>query len=146
VGAVLGNVVSFRLQDRFDGLFLVGVLVYGQALPLWGLVMHVPAGAVVAAIFVSGLFNGLVNPSIHAILTLRAPVPIRPRVLTATGTVLMLSGPLGLATGGPVLSSAGAHPVLDGFVVTQTVAMAMVSFVALRVRAARAEPALQRAA
>ena len=146
VGAVLGNVVSFRLQDRFDGLFLVGTLVYGQALPLWALVMHVPAEAVVAAIFVSGLFNGLVNPSIHAILTLRAPVSIRPRVLTATGTVLMLSGPLGLAASGPVLSTAGAHPVLVGFVATQTLAMAIVSVVALRVRSARMEPALQRVA
>jgi MFS family permease len=143
VGAVLGNVASFRLQDRFDGLFLVGTLVYGQALPLWGLVVHVPAEAVVAAIFASGLFNGLVNPSIHAILTLRAPTSIRPRVLTATGTVLMLSGPLGLAASGPVLSAAGAHPVLDGFVATQTLAMAMVSVVALRVRGARAEAALE---
>jgi MFS family permease len=145
VGAVLGNVVSFRLQDRFDGLFLVGTLVYGQALPLWTLVMHVPAEAVVAVIFVSGLFNGLVNPSIHAFLTLRAPVSIRPRVLTASGTVLMLSGPLGLAASGPVLSAAGAHPVLVGFVATQTLAMAMVSVVALRVRGARAEAALEAA-
>ena len=56
---------------------------------------------------------------------------IRPRVLTASGAVLMLSGPLGLVSGGPVLSSAGAHPVLDGFVAVQTLAMAMVSVVAL---------------
>lgn len=147
VGAVLGNVVSFRLQDRFDGLLLVGTLVYGQALPLWALVAHLPAAGVVAAIFVSGLFNGLVNPSIHAILTLRPPPAIRARVLTATGTVLMLSGPLGLATGGPVLSSAGAHPALDGFVAVQTLAMTLVSVVALRERAARAaEPALEQAA
>ena len=147
VGAVLGNVLSFRLQDRFDGLLLVGTLVYGQALPLWALVAHLPAADVVAAIFVSGLFNGLVNPSIHAILTLRAPPTIRPRVLTATGTVLMLSGPLGLATGGPVLSSAGAHPALDGFAAVQTLAMTIVSVVALRERAARAaEPALEQAA
>jgi MFS family permease len=147
VGAVLGNVVSFRLQDRFDGLLLVGTLVYGQALPLWALVAHLPAAGVVAAIFVSGLFNGLVNPSIHTILTLRPPPTIRARVLTATGTVLMLSGPLGLATGGPVLSSAGAHPALDGFVAVQTLAMTLVSVVALRERAARAaEPALEPAA
>jgi MFS family permease len=146
VGAVLGNVVSFRLQDRFDGLLLVGTHVYGQALPLWALVVHLPAAAVVASICVSGLFNGLVNPSIHTILTLRPPPAIRPRVLTATGAVLVLSGPLGLATGGPVLSSAGAHPVLDGFVAVQTLAMAMVSVVALRERATRAGPALQQAA
>ena len=68
-------------------------------------------------------------------------------MLTATGALMMLSGPLGLVAGGPVLSSAGAHPVLDGFVAVQTLAMAMVSFAALRVRAARAaEPALEQAA
>jgi MFS family permease len=146
VGAVLGNVLSFRLQDRYDGLFLVGVLVYGQALPVWALAFHPSATVVEATIFCSGFFNGLVNPSIHAILTLRPPPSIRPRVLTATGAVLMLSGPLGLAAGGPVLSAAGAHPVLDGFVAVQTLAMAMVSIVALRERAARAEPALEHAA
>jgi MFS family permease len=141
VGAVLGNVVSFRLQDRFEGLVLVGTLVYGQALPLWALVVHVPAAAVVASIFVSGLFNGLVNPSIHAILTLRPPPAIRPRVLTASGTVLMLSGPLGLAASGPVLSSAGAHPVLVGLAAVQTLAMTMVSVVAWRVRGVDGLPA-----
>jgi len=77
------------------------VLVYGQALPLWALAFHPSATAVEAAIFLSGLFNGLVNPPIHALLTLRPPAAIRPRVLTAMGTVLMLSGPLGLAVGGP---------------------------------------------
>jgi MFS family permease len=146
VGAVLGNVASLRLQDRYDGLFLVGVLVYGQALPVWALAFHPSATVVEAAIFSSGLFNGLVNPPIHTIMTLRPPAAIRPRVLTAMGTILMLSGPLGLAGGGPVLSTAGPHPVLVGFAAVQTLAMATVSVVSLRVRAARAEPALQRAA
>jgi MFS family permease len=146
VGAVLGNVLSFRLQDRYDGLFMVGVLVYGQALPVWALAFHPTATVVEAAIFCSGLFNGLVNPPIHAIFTLRPPAAIRPRVLTSLGAIMMLSGPLGLAGGGPVLSTAGAHPVLVGFAVVQTLAMTTVSVVSLRVRAARPEPALQRAA
>jgi len=143
VGAVLGNVVSLRLQERADGLLLVGTLVYGQALPVWVVAFHVPAAAIAAAIFVSGLFNGLVNPSIHAILTLRAPSAMRARVLTATGAVLMLSGPLGLAASGPVLDAAGAHPVLVGFAAVQTAAMALCSVAALRVRAMRREPALE---
>jgi hypothetical protein len=58
----------------------------------------------------------------------------------------MLSGPLGIAGGGPVLSTAGPHPVLVAFAAVQTLAMTTVSVAALRVRAARAEPALQRAA
>ena len=139
VGAVVGNVASLRVQERVDGLLLVATLAYGQALPLWALSFHVPAAAIAGAIFVSGLFNGLVNPSLHAILTLRAPAAIRARVLTATGTVMMLSGPLGLAVAGPVLDSAGAHPVLVGFAAVQTVAMAMVSVIGLKVRATRLE-------
>ena len=63
------------------------------------------------------------------------------------GAVLILSGPLGLAVGGSVLSSAGPHPVLVGFAAVQMVAMATASVAALRVRAGReAEPALERAA
>jgi hypothetical protein len=130
-------VVAYRLQDRTDGLTLVGTLVYGQALPLWVLVFHVPAVAIIGAIFVSGLFNGLVNPAIHTLLTLSSPPAIRARVMPALSAVLMLSLPLGLAVAGPVLSTAGAHPVLVGFAVTQTAAMTLVSILGLRVRASR---------
>jgi MFS family permease len=137
VGAVIGNAAAYRLQDRMDGLLLVATLVYGQALPLGVLVFQVRASAIVGAIFVSGLFNGLVNPSIHALLTLTAPAAIRARVLTALAAVLMLSTPLGLAVAGPVLSVAGAHPVLIGFAVTQLAAMTLVSILSLRVRATR---------
>jgi MFS family permease len=137
VGAVIGNVVAYRLQDRADGMLLVATLIYGQALPLWVLVFHVPAIAVVGAIFVSGFFNGVVNPSIHTFLTLAAPAAIRARVLPALGALMMLSSPLGLAFAGPVLSTAGAHPVLVGFAATQTAAMTLVSVLCLRARATR---------
>jgi predicted MFS family arabinose efflux permease len=137
VGAVIGNVVAYRLQSRTDGLRLVGTLVYGQALPLWVLVFRVPAAAIVGAIFVSGLFNGVVNPAIHTLLTLSSPPAIRARVLPALSAVMTLSVPLGLAVAGPVLSTAGARPVLVGFAVTQTAAMTLVSILGLRVRASR---------
>jgi MFS family permease len=137
VGAVIGNVVAYRLQDRADGMLLVATLIYGQALPLWVLIFHVPAIAVVGAIFVSGFFNGVVNPSIHTFLTLAAPPAIRARVLPALGALMMLSSPLGLAFAGPVLSTAGAHPVLVGFAATQTAAMTLVSILCLRVRTTR---------
>jgi len=137
VGAVIGNAVAYRLQGRTDGMTLVATLVYGQALPLWVLVFHVPAVAIVGAIVVSGLFNGLVNPAIHTLLTLSSPPAIRARVLPALTAVMTLSLPLGLAVAGPVLSTAGAHPVLVGFAVTQTAAMTLVSILGLRVRASR---------
>jgi MFS family permease len=137
VGAVIGNAVSFTLQDRVDGFLLVATLIYGQALPLWVLLFHVPAAALAGAIFVSGIFNGVVNPSLHALATLRAPREIRARALSALSAVGMLSVPLGLAFAGPVLSTVGAHPVLVGFAITQTVAMTILSVTTLRVRARR---------
>ena len=88
-------------------------------------------------LFVSGIFNGLVNPSIHALLTLSAPPAIRARVMSALATVFMLSSPLGLAFAGPVLSAAGAHPVLITFAAIQTAAMALISWLSLRALASR---------
>jgi predicted MFS family arabinose efflux permease len=143
VGAVLGNTAAWRLQERREGLWIIATLVYGQALPLWALVFHIPALAVMAALFVSGVFNGLVNPSIHALLTLSAPPAMRARVMSALATVFMLSTPLGLAFAGPVLSTAGAHPVLVSFAAIQTVAMALVSALSVRARAARRAEAIE---
>jgi predicted MFS family arabinose efflux permease len=146
VGAVLGNTAAFRLQDRREGLWIIATLVWGQALPLWALVFRIPAMAVMGVLLVSGVFNGLVNPSIHARLTLSAPPEIRARVLGALATLLMLSSPLGLAFAGPVLSAAGAHPVLVAFAAVQTGAMGLVSVLSVRARNARRAEALEAAA
>jgi predicted MFS family arabinose efflux permease len=146
VGAVLGNTAAWRLQDRREGLWIIATLVYGQALPLWALVFHIPALAVMSVLFVSGVFNGLVNPSIHALLTLSSPPAIRARVMSALATVFMLSSPLGLAFAGPVLSTAGAHPVLVSFAAIQTAAMGLVSWLSVRARAARRAEVFEAAA
>jgi hypothetical protein len=59
---------------------------------------------------------------------------------------MMLSVPLGLAFAGPVLSTAGAHPVLVAFAVIQTAAMTLVSILCFRVRSTRRELELATAA
>jgi MFS family permease len=132
VGAVLGNAAAYRLQDRVDGLLIVATLTLGQALPLWVFAFHVPAATLVGAMLVSGVFNGLVNPSLHTLITLRPPRAMRARVMSARNAISMLSSPLGLVFAGPVLSTAGAHPVLVGFAAVQTGAMALASVVSLR--------------
>ena len=146
VGAVLGNTAAFRLQERKEGLAIIATLVYGQALPLWALVVHIPAVAMMGVLFVSGIFNGLVNPSIHALLTLSSPPAIRARVMSALATVFMLSTPLGLAFAGPVLSTSGAHPVLVSFAAIQTAAMALISVLSIRALSARRAATLEAAA
>jgi MFS family permease len=110
--------------------------VMGQALPLWLLVFELPAWAYSAALVASGVANGLVNPSIHTILTLRIPARLRPGALAAMAAVFTLIQPLGVFLAGPVLDSYGVEPVLVALAVIQTVCMAAIALTALRERGA----------
>jgi MFS family permease len=136
-GAVIGNVVAYRfLLKRVDGLRLIAVCIMGQALPLWLLTMPLPAAALSGALVVSGLANGLVNPSLHTISTLRVPVPLRPAVMSVGMLLWAGINPLGLFGVGPVLDSAGPEPVLIAFAATQTVMMALIALTCIRAAAA----------
>ncbi len=104
VGAVVGNVLAYR-SDRVGGLQQAVPLVFLQALPFWALAAPLPAAALAAALGVSGFANGLVNPTLHSMLTLRPPAAIRAKTLTATSTASSLGMPLALA------GAAAAFPV-----------------------------------
>ena len=135
-GALVGNFLSFRLlAERMDGLKLVAVSVPFQALPLWVVGLDVPAAVIAAAIFASGIANGVCNPTIHATFTLRMPPAIRAKAMTASATLWALGMPLGLFVAGPALTAFGAQPVLVAFAATQTLAMLGVAAVSLRERA-----------
>jgi MFS family permease len=139
VGAVAGNLISFRfLLERVEGLRLIAACVLGQALPLWVLAFHVHVGVLVAAVACSGLANGLTNPSIHSIMTLRIPAALRPKAMTAFLTLFGLVTPLGLV---------GALPVFAAVAAVQTVTMTAVAIASLRASAVRAvaQPEPQRA-
>ena len=128
VGAVLGNVLAYRvLLRRFDGLRLVGLFVLGQAAPLWLLVTYPSAPLAALALALSGVANGIVNPPIHSLLTLRVPPPLRPSVLTVQLMVFGLAQPIGVFCVGPVLDEFGPQPVLVAFAAVQTVAMALIA-------------------
>lgn len=135
-GALLGNFLSFRfLAEKVDALRLIALSVPFQALPLWVLPLHVPAWVLFLGVLGSGIGNGICNPSIHAIFTLRMPPAIRAKAMAAGGTIWSLATPIGLFIAGPVLTAFGARPVLLGFAITQTVCMLAVSVATLRVRA-----------
>jgi predicted MFS family arabinose efflux permease len=144
VGAVVGNVLAFRyLTQRFDGLSIFTTFIVFQVAPLWLLWLPVPAVVLSATIFAAGIGNGLVNPSLHTISTLRVPAPMRPTVMTTVMTVWALVNPLGLFVAGPVLDAVGTAPVLIGFAAVQTLTMGAAAFVAARERFRQAaEPVL----
>src|SRR5919204_1763540 len=142
VGAVIGNLLSYRwLAPRVDGLTIFATCIVAQVLPLWLLSLPLPAAGFSAVILASGIGNGLVNPSLHAIMTLRIPEPIRPMVMTTKMVIWALFNPLGLVVAGPVLDAFGTTPVLVGFAATQTVTMAAAAIVAARDRIRRRPPA-----
>ena len=135
VGAVIGNAVSFRyLTRRLDGLTIFTAFIVIQVAPLWLLWLPSPAAAMAMIIVVSGFGNGLVNPSLHSISTLRIPAPMRPTVMTTVMVLWALVNPLGLFVAGPVLDAFGTTPVLVGFAALQTLTMGAAALVAARER------------
>jgi hypothetical protein len=68
----------------------------------------------------------MVNPSLHTIMTLRIPPPLRPNVLTTSMVGWAVVNPLGLFITGPVLDAFGTTPVLVGFAAVQTAMMAVI--------------------
>ena len=146
LGAVLGNVLAYRfLLRRIDGLRLIALFVLGQAAPLWLLVTYPSAPLAALALGLSGVANGIVNPPIHSLLTLRVPPPLRPSVLTVQMIVFGLAQPLGVFGVGPVLDEFGPQPVLVAFAAVQTVAMSLiaVSCIVNRRAAARTDETLE---
>ena len=106
-----------------------------QALPLWLLAAPVPARALGTALVVSGLANGLVNPTIHSLFTLRPPPAVRAKVITASYTASTLAAPAALLVAGPALSAFGSRAVLGAAAGGQTVAVLLITVSSLRERA-----------
>ncbi len=140
VGAVVGNVAAYRfLLQRVGSLKLIGTCVLGQALPLWLLTIHPSAVGAALALGLSGLANGIVNPPIHSMLTLRVPPRLRPSVMTVNVMIFGLAQPLGVFGVGPVLDAFGPQPVLVTFAAVQTLAMTLVAISCFVVRRAEAD-------
>ena len=121
-GAVLGSVVIFRLARRVDGLLLGSIGEVFMILPIWCFLADLPATALVAAMFASGLANGLINAPIWTIFTLRTPAALRPKAWAAIIATTSLLGPLALLGTGPALDSIGLTGTLFVILLVQTCA------------------------
>ena len=135
-GALAGNVIAYRTLRRFDSLTWASVGLLVEAVPLWLLPLPLPAVAVGAALCAAGLANGLVNPALHSILTLRPPAALRGKVMSALLTLSQVGGPLALLAAGPALGAFGARPVFAVVAAVQTVARIGAGTVGLRLRPA----------
>jgi MFS family permease len=130
-GAVLGNVAAYR-SDRVGGLRQAPLLVLVQAAALWALAAPLPAALVAGGLALSGVGNGLVNPTLHAFLTLRPPAAVRAKALTAMSTASSIGGPIALAAAGPAFAAYGSRHVVAVAAGGQLAAMCYAALVTVR--------------
>ena len=134
VAAVAGNVLSFRVRRRLEPAILIAVFVLAQAAALWLLLGAGPAGWIAAALLLAGLANGIVNPSLHAFLTLIVPPAVRSQALTAVLAVNQLAAPVGFLGAGVILAHRGYGPVFLLVPVVQSLTMGARALATLRRR------------
>jgi MFS family permease len=145
-GAVAGSIATFRLVARIDRLLVGSLGEIGMTAPLWLLLADLPAAAVIATMFVSGLANGIVNAPIHTIISLRTPRALRAKVWSVVIVGSALLGPPVLVVTGPALERVGLVPTLFVLLVVQSIAVVGFTAAGLRERSRLAAPAAEHAA
>jgi MFS family permease len=130
-GAMVGSLVALRLPSSLPPLTVGSVAGLGQALPLWLLVVPLPAAAAVAVLGVAGLANGIRVPPLRAVTLLRMPPSLRVQAMTAEATLPTAAGLLALAVASPALEILGVTPVLAGVAAVATTAAVTFAAVAM---------------
>jgi MFS family permease len=134
-GAVFGSIAAMRIVERFDPLRLGSAAFVALTLPIFVLAVDVPVPVMMLALAVSSFFSPLVNAPLIGVITMRTPVALRAKVMTAVITTAMLAGPLGVAIAGPLLESWGPRRVfllVASGQVLATIPFALVAFGATR--------------
>jgi hypothetical protein len=78
----------------------VSIAIVVMALPLWLLAVQMPWALVVVVLAAFGFCAPLVNAPLIAVLTVRTPEALRPKVMTAVMTISSIIGPLGFLAAG----------------------------------------------
>ena len=142
-GCLVGSVFAFRFVRSADPLLLASTAILAQAAPIWLLPLPVPAGVLVGALFLSGLFNPIVNAPMGSVMLLRTPVVLRASAGSVPICLTAVLTPVALIAAGPLLGTVGARPVLLAAAAGQMAAVLLFSWAGLRERSrtrARAEP------
>ena len=110
MSSVLGGLLALSLARRIKPMRL-GVLGFAaMAAPIWLLSVATPLPLVLAAMFVFGIGGPLGVSPISAMLTTRAPVDIRPQVVSAFPAITSAGTPLGAAGAGWLIAWLGFGP------------------------------------
>jgi MFS family permease len=132
VAAVAGNLLSFRIRRHVSARNLIAFGILAQAAALWLLAAAGAAWIVGLSLFLAGLANGIVNPSLHAMFTLLPPPRLRAQVLSAVAAADQIATPAGFVGTGLVLAHLGLRWIFVGVPALQTLAMGARALTTLR--------------
>ncbi|MFC8590647.1 MFS transporter [Streptomyces atroolivaceus] len=119
-GGLVGSVAAYVLAARVAPVRLACTALVCVALPLWTLLVPVPASVLVVAVGLSSAAAPLANAPLMGLLSARLPDGFGPKVLQAVVTISTLAGPLGFLAAGVVLDRAGVAAALWGIAALAT--------------------------
>ena len=111
IGALAGAIVAQQVTQKVPLLKLAAIAIVLMPLPLFLLSPSMPWPVAVVVIAAFAFFTPLINAPIIGILTVRTPVELRPKVMTAVMTVATMAGPFGFIAAGYALQ----HVALGSF-------------------------------
>src|SRR5206468_819003 len=86
-GALGGSLLAAGLVRRVPLLRLASIGIVAMSLPLWLLAIPMPWALVIVVLAAFGFCAPLVNAPMIAVLTVRTPEALRPKVMTAVMTI-----------------------------------------------------------
>jgi predicted MFS family arabinose efflux permease len=99
-GALLGSIGAAGVVKRAPLMRIAAVAIVAMALPLWLLAIPMPWALVIVVLAAFGVCAPFVNAPMMAVMTVRTPEPLRPKVMTAVMTIANVIGPLGFLAAG----------------------------------------------
>jgi predicted MFS family arabinose efflux permease len=99
-GALVGSLGAVGVVKKIPLLRLAAIAIVAMALPLWLLAIPMPWAIVIVVLAAFGFCAPFVNAPMMAVMTVRTPEPLRPKVMTAVMTIANVIGPLGFLAAG----------------------------------------------
>lgn len=99
-GALLGSLGAAGVVKKVPLMRLAGIAIVAMAMPLWLLAIPSPWAVVIVVLAAFGFCAPFVNAPIMAVITVRPPEALRPKVMTAVMTLANAIGPLGFLAAG----------------------------------------------
>jgi MFS family permease len=99
-GALVGSLGAAGIVKKVPLMRLAASAIVVMAVPLWVLAVPLPWAAVIVVLAAFGLCAPFVNAPMMAVMTVRAPEALRPKVMTAVMTIANVIGPLGFLAAG----------------------------------------------